>query len=475
MTSLSGFFDIKKIPPIGLTTAEQRKLWLRQFLKAFMVVFLAYMCMYLIRNNFKAAQPFLKEDYGISTLELGYIGLAFSIVYGIGKTILGYLVDGKNTKRIISFLLISSSIVVIVMGLVLSFFGSVVSVFIVLWGLNGIFQSAGGPASYSTIYRWVPRTKRATAMGLWNSSHNIGGAIAGALALWGANTFFGGNIAGMFIFPAVIALAIGIIGLYWGKDDPGELGWNLSEEIFEEPIEEKNVAAETMTKWEIFRKYLLSNPWVWVLCCANVFGYILRIGIDNWAPLYVRETLQFSDYDAVNTILWFEAGAFIGSLFWGMIADFFKGRTAAVGTVCLTIVFFAIDFYRDSSSVLTVNIALFCLGAMIFGTLTLIPISIINLAPKRGVSVANGMAGTFGYLFGDSTAKVALALIADPKRDGLTVFGYNLHGWADVFIVFNIACVIAVALLFVVAIVEERKIRKIQKATELGLKVVNID
>lgn len=57
-----------------------------------MVVFLVYMSMYLIRNNFKATQPFLKEQYGISTLELGYIGLAFSIIYGVGKTALGYFI-----------------------------------------------------------------------------------------------------------------------------------------------------------------------------------------------------------------------------------------------------------------------------------------------------------------------------------------------------------------------------------------------
>ncbi len=43
------------------------------------------MAMYLIRNNFKAAQPFLKEEIGLSTLELGYIGLAFNITYGLGK------------------------------------------------------------------------------------------------------------------------------------------------------------------------------------------------------------------------------------------------------------------------------------------------------------------------------------------------------------------------------------------------------
>ncbi len=118
------FFDIHKIPNKGIPLSVQRKLWLRNFMQAFFVVFFVYMAMYLIRNNFKAAQPFLKEEIGLSTLELGYIGLAFSITYGLGKTLLGYFVDGRNTKRIISFLLILSAITVLIMGFVLSYFGS---------------------------------------------------------------------------------------------------------------------------------------------------------------------------------------------------------------------------------------------------------------------------------------------------------------------------------------------------------------
>ena len=145
------FFDIHKIPNKGIPLSVQRKLWLRNFMQAFFVVFFVYMAMYLIRNNFKAAQPFLKEEIGLSTLELGYIGLAFSITYGLGKTLLGYFVDGRNTKRIISFLLILSAITVLIMGFVLSYFGSVMGLLIVLWGLNGVFKSVGGPASYSTI------------------------------------------------------------------------------------------------------------------------------------------------------------------------------------------------------------------------------------------------------------------------------------------------------------------------------------
>ena len=138
------FFDIHKMPNKGIPLSVQRKLWLRNFMQAFFVVFFVYMAMYLIRNNFKAAQPLLKEEIGLTTLELGYIGLAFSITYGLGKTILGYFVDGRNTKRIISFLLILSAITVLIMGFVLSYFGSVMGLLIVLWGLNGIFQSVGG-------------------------------------------------------------------------------------------------------------------------------------------------------------------------------------------------------------------------------------------------------------------------------------------------------------------------------------------
>ena len=91
------------------------------------------------------------------------------------------------------------------------------------------------------------------------------------LALWGANTFFGGNVLGMFIFPALIALVIGVAGLFIGKDDPEELGWNRCEEIFGEPVEAENAEADEMPMWQAFKQFVLRNPWIWILCIANVF------------------------------------------------------------------------------------------------------------------------------------------------------------------------------------------------------------
>ena len=403
------FFDIHKMPNKGIPLSVQRKLWLRNFMQAFFVVFFVYMAMYLIRNNFKAAQPLLKEEIGLTTLELGYIGLAFSITYGLGKTILGYFVDGRNTKRIISFLLILSAITVLIMGFVLSYFGSVMGLLIVLWGLNGIFQSVGGPASYSTISRWAPRTKRGRYLGFWNTSHNIGGAIAGGVALWGANTFFHGNVVGMFIFPSVIALIIGIVTLFIGKDDPEELGWNRAEEIWEEPIDQENIDSQGMTKWDIFKKYILGNPVIWILCISNVFVYIVRIVIDS-----------------------------------------------------MFMITFVVLFYTNATSVTMVNISLFALGALIFGPQLLIGVSLTGFVPKNAISVANGMTGSFAYLFGDSMAKVGLAAIADPTRNGLNIFGYTLSGWTDVFIVFYVALFLGMILLAIVAYYEEKKIRKLK-------------
>ena len=188
----------------------------------------------------------------------------------------------------------------------------------------------------------------------------------------------------------------------------------------------------------------------------------MRIGIDNWAPLYVTEHLGFNAGDAVNTIFYFEIGALVASLMWGYISDLLKGRRALVAIMCMFLIVFVVMFYKNATSVGMVNASLFGLGALIFGPQLLIGVSLVGFVPKRAISVANGMTGTFGYLFGDSMAKIGLAMIADPESKGLNVFGHVLHGWTDVFIVFYAALILGMILLSIVAVAEERKIRKLE-------------
>ncbi|UMX55825.1 hypothetical protein MJ524_28170 [Escherichia coli] len=51
------------------------------------------------------------STYGLSMTQLGMIELrGFSINYGVGKTLVSYYADGRNTKQFLPFMLILSAI-----------------------------------------------------------------------------------------------------------------------------------------------------------------------------------------------------------------------------------------------------------------------------------------------------------------------------------------------------------------------------
>ena len=88
-----------------------------------------------------------------------------------------------------------------------------------------------------------------------------------------------------------------------------------------------------------------------------------------------------------------------------------------------------------------------------FGPQLLIGVAAVGFVPKA-IGAADGIKGTFAYLIGDSFAKLGLGMIAD----GTPVFG--LTGWAGTFAALDAAAVGCICLMAIVAIFEERKIRR---------------
>ncbi len=85
----------------------------------------------------------------------------------------------------------------------------------------------------------------------------------------------------------------------------------------------------------------------------------------------------------------------------------------------------------------------------------------------KAIGAADGIKGTFAYLIGDSFAKLGLGMIAD----GTPVFG--LTGWAGTFAALDIAAIGCICLMAIVAVMEERKIRREKKnsAVDSGINV----
>ncbi len=302
------FLNQVRKPTLDLPLEVRRKMWFKPFMQSYLVVFIGYLTMYLIRKNFNIAQNDMISTYGLSMTQLGMIGLGFSITYGVGKTLVSYYADGKNTKQFLPFMLILSAICMLgfsasmgsgsvslflmiafyalsgffqstggscsystitkwtpicMLGFSASMGSGSVSLFLMIafYALSGFFQSTGGSCSYSTITKWTPRRKRGTFLGFWNISHNLGGAGAAGVALFGANYLFDGHVIGMFIFPSIIALIVGFIGLRYGSDSPESYGLGKAEELFGEEISEEDKETEStdMTKWQIFVEYVLSG------------------------------------------------------------------------------------------------------------------------------------------------------------------------------------------------------------------------
>lgn len=419
------FLNQVRKPTLDLPLEVRRKMWFKPFMQSYLVVFIGYLTMYLIRKNFNIAQNDMISTYGLSMTQLGMIGLGFSITYGVGKTLVSYYADGKNTKQFLPFMLILSAICML--GFSASMGSGSVSLFLMIafYALSGFFQSTGGSCSYSTITKWTPRRKRGTFLGFWNISHNLGGAGAAGVALFGANYLFDGHVIGMFIFPSIIALIVGFIGLRYGSDSPESYGLGKAEELFGEEISEEDKETEStdMTKWQIFVEYVLKNKVIWLLCFANIFLYVVRIGIDQWSTVYAFQELKLSK---------------------------------AVAIISATL-----GVYQHASNEYIYLASLFALGFLVFGPQLLIGVAAVGFVPKKAIGAADGIKGTFAYLIGDSFAKLGLGMIAD----GTPVFG--LTGWAGTFAALDIAAIGCICLMAIVAVMEERKIRREKKIQQL--------
>ncbi len=458
------FLEQVRKPTLDLPVEVRRKMWFKPFIQSYLVVFIGYLTMYLIRKNFNVAQNDMISTYGLSMTDLGLIGLGFSITYGIGKTVVSYYADGKNTKQFLPFMLILSGLAML--GFSFSMGGGSASLFLMVafYALSGFFQSTGGPSSYSTITKWTPRNKRGSYLGLWNMSHNVGGAGAAGVALFGANYLFDGHVIGMFVFPSIIAIIVGFFGMRFGSDSPEAYGLGKVEELFDEAISEEDTAAEEnqMTKKEIFVEYVLKNKVIWLLCFANIFLYIVRIGIDQWSTVYAYQELGLSKEAAISGFTLFEVGALVGTLMWGYLSDLANGRRALVACVSLALIIVSLEFYQHATSEFMYLASLFVLGFLVFGPQLLIGVAAVGFVPKKAISVADGVKGTFAYLIGDSFAKLGLGMIAD----GTPIFG--LTGWKGTFAALDTSAMICIVLLAFVAIAEEKKIRHNKKKLELA-------
>ena len=179
------------------------------------------------------------------------------------------------------------------------------------------------------------------------------------------------------------------------------------------------------------------NKWVWMLAIANIFVYVLRMGVLDWGPKFLTEDRGMNINGAAWSVAVFELTAIVGTIFAGWASDhIFKGKShrmclfSMIGACLFLAIFALVPGLPTVVSTLVLAMSGFC----IYGPQALIGIGSANQATKEASATANGLAGICGYV-GSALSALGVGLIADN------------FGWKWVFITF-IAVGIVGALIF---------------------------
>ncbi|MCY6356693.1 phosphoglycerate transporter protein PgtP [Clostridium sp. ZS2-4] len=405
----------------------------RYRIQMFISIYIGYAVYYFVRSNFSIAKNYMITQLGFTKTELGFIASGLGIAYGISKFIMGSFSDRSNPRFFLGTGLILSGLANVFMGMTAS-----IPILFVLWTLNGWFQGMGWPPCGRTMTHWFSDKERGVKMSIWNTAHNIGGALIATVAVIGV-TMFSGSYKGAFTLPGIIAIVAGVLFMIFAKDTPQSVGLPPIEEYkndypkFDVAVED---AEKELTAKEIFFKYVLNNKYLWIIAIANLFVYLVRYGVLNWAPVYLKEVRGFNPKEAGLAFALFEYAAIPGTIIVGWISDkVFNGRRAPAGVFCMLGVAVATYVYWKSTSFMAINIALASIGALIYGPVMLIGVAALDLVPKKAAGTAAGFTGLFGYMGGSVLAEILLGAIVD---------GY---GWDGGFMVLVASSILSVVFL----------------------------
>ncbi|HEM6681555.1 TPA: MFS transporter family glucose-6-phosphate receptor UhpC [Citrobacter koseri] len=425
--------------------------WRRQIL---LTIWLGYALFYFTRKSFNAAVPEILVSGVLTRSDIGLLATLFYITYGLSKFVSGIVSDRSNARYFMGIGLIATGVVNILFG-----FSTSLWAFALLWALNAFFQGWGAPVCARLLTSWYSRNERGGWWAIWNTAHNVGGALI-PIVMAAAALHYGWR-AGMMI-AGTLAIIVGIFLCWRLRDRPQAIGLPAVGDWRHDELEiAQQQEGAGLTRKEILTKYVLLNPYIWLLSLCYVLVYVVRAAINDWGNLYMSETLGVDLVTANTAVTMFELGGFIGALVAGWLSDLANGRRALVACVALALIIATLGVYQHASNQYVYLASLFALGFLVFGPQLLIGVAAVGFVPKKAIGAADGIKGTFAYLIGDSFAKLGLGMIAD----GTPVFG--LTGWAGTFAALDAAAISCICLMAMVAVLEERKIRREKKIQQL--------
>jgi OPA family glycerol-3-phosphate transporter-like MFS transporter len=379
-----------------LPDAEVKRKYPKMRWRVLEATFVGYALYYLVRNNISVVSKDMEINLGYTKEMIGDIIGISAVAYGLGKFLMGAVSDRSNPRVFIAFGLLATSAMNFAFGAAGSY-----HLHLILWAANGFVQGMGWPPCGRSMGHWYSEGERGLTFSIWNTSHNVGGAIAGVLAAWAVGTFGGWEYA--FYVPGAITAVMSIYLFLRLVDTPQSQGLPPIEEHrndFTRDETEHGLHERELTFRELFLDYVIYNKFVWILAVANFFAYISRYAMLDWGPTYLREVKNTDIEGGGWAVAAIELGGIPSTIALGYLSDRLGGRRGMVAVLCMIpiIIAFALLPFVPPGAMWIDLILLFIIGLMIYPVINFITIMALDLTSKKAIGVAAGFIGLFGYV-----------------------------------------------------------------------------
>ena len=396
-----------------------------------MTTWIAYASFYLCRTNISIAIPGIMAEFAITKTQMGGVLSSLFIAYAIGQFINGQFADKFGARKMITIGILLSA----VMNIIFGFIGGILILMMVVWALNGYFQSMGWSSCVKTIANWFPLKRRGKTCGILGTSYQMGNVLS-----WLLGGFIIGNFGWRFGFwvPALIFIAVGIFWYRKAKNAPEEVGLPTIEE------EERGIAAGDIRKdhhigFKKTAKMTLLNPYIWAVGLGLLCLNIIRYGFLDWVPTYMFEVQKLSISTAAYKSLLLPFAGSLGALSAGYISDkIFKSKRSPVIVLMLLLLVLFTWIYPQIpvGDWLSGILVLMAIGFMLYGPHVIMVTAMpMDYGTRKAAGSATGFIDGMGYIGASITGITSGWLI-------------DTFGWSAAFD-FWIAAAIAAAIIMI--------------------------
>jgi MFS family permease len=367
---------------------------------------------YADRQAIFAVFPLIKQQLGLTDVQLGIVGAAFMWMYALFGPLAGWLCDRLPRKTLVLGGLIAWSLVTALTA-VCHTYGQLV----LCRALSGLGEAVYLPASMSLISDYHGSATRSRAMSLHQSSVYVGSIAGGAIS--GLLGQFYGWRWSFIVFGSCGLLFALVVGKFLMEPERGSAELRAATASLP-------VSPGSGTLFHEL-KALLASPIVRLLILAFVGANFVAVVFLTWMPSFLYRKFHMSlSMAGLNGTMYLQLSSVAGVLCGGLLADFLTRRfaggrmlTQALG-LFLGIPFLLFTGWAASVPAVVLGMIGFgyCKGiydANIFA-------SLYDVVAARQRGFAAGMLNSLGWL-GGGFAPIAIALAASKYGMGPSISG----------------------------------------------------